>query len=63
MVGEAGVGDNRAREGVDPLIIFNREDVLGDKKVSEVKKLTQDIATKKYQQWYNVANTNRKYPW
>lgn len=71
MVDEAGVGGGRqdgyrrSREGVDPIIIFDGDDVLKEVSTTKVSKITQARATKRNRQWYNVANSpaNRDKPW
>lgn len=64
MVDEAGVGGGeqegrkRVREGVDPLIIFDGDDVLEERQTRTVTKAEQDRADRKHKQWYSVANSS-----
>lgn len=71
MVDEAGVGGGarngvtRVREGVDPLIIFDAEDVLEERKTRKISSHEQSRATSRNTKWYNRTNssTYRDEPW
>lgn len=67
MTDEASVGDNRrGRVGVDPLIIFEGNNVLseiGNKKISTIE---SELANRRYNKWSSLSNTwfkSKKNPW
>lgn len=60
MVDEAGVGSNKnGREGVDPLIIFDGDDVMQEVGTSVVSKSTQRSASKRHESWHRKANSSK----
>lgn len=68
MVDEAGVGGNTVwhpREGVEPLIIFDGDVSLKRTKTKKIGNKTMLRAHRRYVDWYEKANDNRKEenPW
>jgi hypothetical protein len=67
MVDEAGVGSNRGREGVDPLIIFDGKKSLEERRVNKVGPIRREGSSIRYFDWLNVANNavfrNSKNQW
>ena len=61
MVDEAGVGTNQnGREGVEPLIIFDRGQSLEERGTRRVNGITQARAKKRHRQWEQVSEYYRQ---
>lgn len=60
MVDEASVGgiNERAREGVDPLIVFDQEETLEPTKTRRVSYAKKSRATNRYIKWRQTAQSN-----
>lgn len=65
MVDQASVGNQTHREGVDPLIVFDREKTLEKVETRNIGKLEESMAKNRYMKWYKTANSPifRKNPW
>lgn len=66
MVDQASIGGGtRDREGVDAMIIFDRNKTLESKKTKKISKLTESVSNARYMNWYRTANNPRykNQPW
>ena len=62
MTDEHGVGDV-FKMGIDPLIIFNKNNSLEWQSSSEISSEEEEAASKQYQKWYGYANIrSREWP-
>lgn len=59
MVDEAAVGGKGRfpKEGMDPLIIFDSENVLEKKKTKKISKRNRALAESRYRDWSNKARS------
>lgn len=66
MSDEASIGGKISpREGVDPIIVFDRSSSLDKVSSSEISSKMKKVSTRKYNKWFAVANSakNRKNQW
>lgn len=66
MIDQASVGGGvRPREGVEPLIIFDKDKTLEPMTTKEISQLEENKAKERYMKWYKTANSarNSKNPW